>query len=78
MQAGLSWATILAKREGYRSAFHGFDLQRCAAMTASDIDKLVASKDAVIVRHRGKIQSVANNARSFLSRPPLSCSILHM
>ena len=62
-QAGLSWATILAKREGYRKAFHGFDIKKCAAMTSKDVDKLLATPDATIVRHRGKILSVINNAK---------------
>ena len=65
-QAGLSWATILTKREGYRKSFFHFDLLRCAALSSSDIDKLVAAKEAVIVRHRGKCESVANNARCVL------------
>jgi len=66
-QAGLSWATILAKREAYRKAFHGFDIAKCAAMTQDDIDRLVAgdgsSGRSSIVKHRGKIESVVNNAR---------------
>ena len=65
-QAGLSWATILTKREGYRKSFFHFDLLRCAALSSSDIDKLVAAKEAVIARHRGKCESVANNARCVL------------
>ena len=69
-QAGLSWSTILAKREAYRRAFHGFDLQACAAMTEADVDALVASatgsgRDS-IVRHRQKVASVPNNARAVL------------
>lgn len=60
-QAGLSWATILAKRENYRAVFHGFDIKRCAAMTESEIDDIV-NGDGGVIRHRGKIQSVVNNA----------------
>ena len=65
-QAGLSWATILAKREGYRAAFRGFDISRCAALTDGDIDRLVNSPQAKVVRHRGKCASVAGNARATL------------
>ena len=61
-QAGLSWATILAKREGYRKAFHNFDISRCAAMTQADVEKLLAAESATIVRHRGKIESIIHNA----------------
>jgi hypothetical protein len=45
-QAGLSWATILAKREGYRAAFHGFDIDECAAMTSADVNRLLDAKTA--------------------------------
>ena len=62
-QAGLSWATILAKREGYRAAFRGFDVRRCAAMGAAETDALVAAASATVVRHRGKVESVPHNAR---------------
>jgi DNA-3-methyladenine glycosylase I len=65
-QAGLSWATILAKREGYREAFHGFDIAKCAAMTPAEVDRLLASDSANIVRHRGKVESVVHNARCVL------------
>ena len=64
-QAGLSWSTILKKREGYRRAFHGFEPARVAAFTPADVDQLVA--DPGIVRHRGKIESVVRNARAFLA-----------
>ena len=60
-QAGLSWRTILAKRENFRAAFHEFDVDRIARFTQRDIDRLL--KDAGIVRHRGKIEAVVNNAR---------------
>ena len=62
-QAGLSWSTILAKREGYRKAFHAFDIDKCAAMGASDVSRLIAAETATIVRHRGKIESIINNAK---------------
>jgi DNA-3-methyladenine glycosylase I len=63
-QAGLSWRTILNKREGYRGAFAGFDPARVAEFTERDAERLVA--DAGIVRHRGKIESTINNAQRVL------------
>ncbi len=60
-QAGLSWLTILRKREAFRSAFAGFDFERIARFGERDIGRLLA--DASIVRHRGKIEAVINNAR---------------
>ncbi len=60
-QSGLSWRTILAKRENFRAAFHGFDFDRIARFTQRDIERLL--KDEGIVRHRGKIEAVINNAR---------------
>jgi DNA-3-methyladenine glycosylase I len=63
-QAGLSWLTILRKREGYRRAFCGFDPERVARFTADDQARLLA--DAGIVRNRRKIASAVRNARAFL------------
>jgi DNA-3-methyladenine glycosylase I len=60
-QSGLSWRTILAKRENFRAAFQGFDVDRVARFGARDVQRLLA--DAGIVRHRGKIEAVINNAR---------------
>jgi DNA-3-methyladenine glycosylase I len=60
-QAGLSWRTILAKRENFRVAFHDFDFDRIARFTERDVERLL--KDEGIVRHRGKIEAVINNAR---------------
>jgi DNA-3-methyladenine glycosylase I len=60
-QSGLSWRTILAKRENFRSAFHDFDFDRIARFTGRDVERLL--KDAGIIRHRGKIEAVINNAR---------------
>src|SRR5262245_20854332 len=60
-QSGLSWRTILAKRENFRAAFHGFDFDRIARFTERDGARLL--KDAGIVRHRGKIEAVINNAQ---------------
>ncbi len=64
-QAGLSWLTILRKREGYRRAFAGFDLARVARFGKRDIERCLA--DAGIVRHRGKIESTVGNARAALA-----------
>jgi DNA-3-methyladenine glycosylase I len=60
-QSGLSWLTILKKRERFRQVFHGFDIDRVALMNEADVERLVL--DAGIIRHRGKITSVLNNAR---------------
>lgn len=63
-QAGLSWATILARREGYRRAFAGFDPERVARFTPKTVEKLLA--DTGIIRNRLKIESAISNARAFL------------
>jgi len=60
-QSGLSWLTILRKREAFRRAFAGFDFARVARFGARDVTRLLG--DAGIVRHRGKIESTVNNAR---------------
>jgi DNA-3-methyladenine glycosylase I len=60
-QSGLSWRTILGKREAFREAFAGFDFVRVARFTDRDIERLVGN--AGIVRHQGKIESTRNNAR---------------
>jgi DNA-3-methyladenine glycosylase I len=60
-QAGLSWITILRKRENFRAAFADFDIETVARFGARDVTRLL--RDAGIVRHRGKIESVINNAR---------------
>ncbi|WP_422489567.1 DNA-3-methyladenine glycosylase I [Endozoicomonas sp. ALE010] len=63
-QAGLSWITILKRREGYRTAFHQFDVQQVARMTDPDIEKLM--QDAGIIRNWLKIRSAINNAKAFI------------
>ena len=63
-QAGLSWLTILNKREGFRAAFAHFDAQQVAQFGEADVARLLA--DAGIVRHRGKIEAVINNAQRLL------------
>jgi len=60
-QSGLSWRTILAKRENFRAAFHAFDFNKVAQFTEKDVDRLLQDKG--IVRHRGKIEAVINNAK---------------
>jgi DNA-3-methyladenine glycosylase I len=60
-QAGLSWLTILRKRENFRRAFANFDVDRVARYTARDVTRLLG--DEGIVRHRGKIESTINNAQ---------------
>lgn len=63
-QAGLAWITILRKREGYREAFHNFDVEKVAAMTEEDVERLM--KFDGIVKNRRKIQSAISNARLFI------------
>jgi DNA-3-methyladenine glycosylase I len=60
-QSGLSWRTILAKRENFRAAFRGFDFDEVARFTPRHVERLL--KDEGIVRHRGKIEAVINNAQ---------------
>ncbi|MBK0399243.1 DNA-3-methyladenine glycosylase I [Limibaculum sp. M0105] len=60
-QSGLSWRTILAKRENFRAAFRGFDFREMARFDDADVARLLA--DPGIVRHRGKIEAVIHNAR---------------
>jgi DNA-3-methyladenine glycosylase I len=62
-QAGLSWLTILRKREQFRQAFAGFEIARVAGFGSTDIERLLT--DAGIVRHRGKIASAINNAQRY-------------
>jgi DNA-3-methyladenine glycosylase I len=64
-QAGLSWAIVLRKREGYRRAFSGFDPQKVARYTGKRIDKLTL--DPSIIRNRMKIEAAVRNARQFLA-----------
>jgi DNA-3-methyladenine glycosylase I len=63
-QAGLSWATILKKREGYRACFADFDAEKVAAFTQRDVERLM--NDPSIVRNRKKIDAAVTNARVFL------------
>jgi DNA-3-methyladenine glycosylase I len=60
-QAGLSWLTILKRREGFREAFLGFKIDEVANLSEQDVERLLT--DEGIIRHRGKIQAVINNAR---------------
>jgi DNA-3-methyladenine glycosylase I len=63
-QAGLSWRTVLARREAYRAAYHGFDIGRVAAM--SDAELTAVLTDSAIIRHRLKVWSARDNARAAL------------
>jgi DNA-3-methyladenine glycosylase I len=63
-QAGLSWRTVLNKRDAYRKAFHGFDIARVARMSDAALDKLLQNPQ--IIRNRMKIASARNNARAAL------------
>ena len=64
-QAGLSWSTILNKREGYRRAFAGFDVEKVARFTSKRVEKLL--KDPAIVRNRLKVESAVTNAQAFIA-----------
>jgi DNA-3-methyladenine glycosylase I len=64
-QAGLSWYTVLRKREGYRAAFAGFDPQAVARFTSEDALRL--AQDEAIIRNRRKIEAAIDNARAFLA-----------
>jgi DNA-3-methyladenine glycosylase I len=74
-QAGLSWLTILRKREAFRRAFMGFDFARVARFTERDVERLLANAD--IVRHRGKIEAVINNAQRALELVEAEGSLAH-
>ncbi len=63
-QAGLSWITVLKKRENYRKAFKGFDPKKVAKFTKKDVNRLM--KDAGIIRNKMKIEAAINNAKRFL------------
>lgn len=64
-QAGLSWITVLKKRENYRNCFHHFDPQTIAKMDEKDVEQLVLEPG--IIRHRGKINAIITNARAYLA-----------
>jgi len=67
-EAGLSWSIVFGKRDAFRTAFRDFDVAEVAAMTAEDVDRLVA--DASIIRNRAKIQATVENARAIASAAP--------
>ena len=75
-QSGLSWLIILRKRENFRRAFHGFDIERVARYTDRDVDRLMA--DAGIVRNRAKIEATIANARAVadLRRRPRRAAVV--
>ncbi len=64
-QAGLSWRTVLVRRDAYRAAYHGFDIERVAAMKDAELEALLA--DSPLIRNRLKIFSVRDNARAALA-----------
>ena len=67
-EAGLSWSIVFGKRDAFRSAFHGFDVAKVAAMTDPDVDRLV--QDPSIIRNRAKIQATVDNAQAMRSASP--------
>ncbi|VAW19387.1 DNA-3-methyladenine glycosylase, partial [hydrothermal vent metagenome] len=72
-QSGLSWLTILKKREGFRAAFAGFDFKKIAKFDEKDVERLLLN--AGIVRHRGKINATINNANRALELCEEFCSL---
>jgi DNA-3-methyladenine glycosylase I len=74
-QAGLSWLTILRKREAFRAAFAGFDFEQVAQFDDRDVQRLL--QDAGIVRHRGKIEAVINNAQRAMELVAEGGSLAH-
>jgi DNA-3-methyladenine glycosylase I len=67
-QAGLSWSIVFGKRDGFRKAFHGFDIAKVAKMTSRDVERLL--QDASIIRNRRKIEATIDNARALRSASP--------
>jgi DNA-3-methyladenine glycosylase I len=74
-QSGLSWLTILRKREAFRAAFAGFDFHAVARFTEADVERLL--QDAGIVRHRGKIEATINNAQRAVELTATEGSLAH-
>lgn len=64
-QAGLSWITVLKKRNAYRAAFHQFNPEKIAKMTALDIDQLM--QNVGLIRHRAKLEAIVKNAKAYLA-----------
>jgi DNA-3-methyladenine glycosylase I len=67
-EVGLSWSIVFGKRDGFRTAFHGFDVAEVAAMTESDVEQLM--QDASIIRNGRKIRATIDNARAMMSASP--------
>jgi len=67
-EVGLSWSIVFGKRDAFRAAFRGFDVAKVAAMSEQNVDRL--TKDAWIIRNRGKIQATVDNARAMMSASP--------
>lgn len=64
-QAGLSWITVLKKREAYRQAFHQFEPEKIAQMTKTDLEQLM--QNAGLIRHRAKLEAIVKNAKAYLA-----------
>lgn len=64
-QSGLAWLTVLRKRDSFRAAFHGFEIDKVAAMGPADVERLLG--DASIIRHKGKIEATISNAGKALA-----------
>src|ERR1700759_1870073 len=72
-EAGLSWSIVFGKRDAFGRAFHGFDVERVAAMTAPEVDGLV--QDPSIIRNRARIRARIENPRAMRFAPPLLAAI---
>ena len=75
-QSGLSWLTILRKRENFRAAFAGFDFHTVARFTDEDVERLL--QDAGIIRHRGKIEATINNAQRAAELTDTGTTLAHL
>jgi DNA-3-methyladenine glycosylase I len=67
-EAGLSWSVVFGKRDGFREAFHNFDVAKVAAMTDQDVDRLLQNPS--IIRNRAKVKATVDNARAMMSASP--------
>ncbi len=67
-EAGLSWSVVFGKRDGFRAAFHNFNVAKVAAMTDQDVDRLLQNPS--IIRNRAKVKATVDNARAMLSASP--------
>lgn len=67
MQAGLSWITILKKREAYKKTFHQLDIEKCSRMSDEELEAILLDTENNIIRNKLKVKSIKNNAQAFLA-----------